>query len=227
MNDHDDIDAQFRDLVAGLEDSDGSLDAAEGPDAGGRPAEDGRDADDIPVDESLHLEGGRLSVGLVLAPISSPEALHSLLSLTGIRESVVRLKPWTGVWLRVETRPTAEDEFDDLLADTKPMPEAVDAVARVVSRLSKYGAVALMSWLVEGEGAEPGVSGRITAQRYVAGRPEDPIPAGVLLGAMPQAAEDLLLGRTRPGDYGDSVSSQGARRRPGGPIGWFTKRRGS
>ncbi|WP_026459398.1 hypothetical protein [Schaalia vaccimaxillae] len=182
-------------------------------------------ADDIAVDESLHLEGGRLSVALVLAPISSPEALHSLLGLTGIRESVVRLKPWTGVWLRVETVPTDEDSLEELLADVRPMPDAVDRVARVVSRLSKYGAVALMSWLVEGEGVEPGVSGKITAQRYVSGEPEEPIPAGLLLGSMPQATEDLLLGRTTPADYDDSVSADGIRRKPGGPFGWFMRRK--
>ncbi|MDK7160785.1 hypothetical protein QP415_13115, partial [Pauljensenia sp. UMB3104] len=77
----------------------------------------------------------------------------------------------------------------------RPMPAPIDEAARVVSRLSKYGAVAVMSWLVEGDGVEPGVSGRITAQRYVNGQPEETIPAGVLLGAMPQATEDLLHGR--------------------------------
>ena len=138
---NDDIDAEFQSLVASL----GSTPAA---------------GDSLP---SLHLEGGRLSVALVLAPISYPEALHSLLALTGVRESIVRLKPWTAVWLRVETTPTDEEELDTLLTGQRPMPDAVDRVARAVSNLSKYGAVALMSWLVEGDGVEPGVSGRISA----------------------------------------------------------------
>ena len=175
------------------------------------------------VDESLHLEGGRLSVALVLAPIAYPEALHSLLALSGIRESIVRLKPWTAVWLRVETTPTDEEELDALLTGQRPMPDAVDRVARAVSRLSKYGSVALMSWLVEGDGVEPGVSGRISAQRYVGGEPEEAIPAGLLLGAMPAATEDLLLGRTTPCDYSDSVSADGTRR-GGGPFGWFRRK---
>jgi len=92
---NDDIDAEFQSLVASL----GSTPAA----GDSLPS---LDPDDTPVDESLHLEGGRLSVALVLAPISYPEALHSLLALTGVRESIVRLKPWTAVWLRVETTPT-------------------------------------------------------------------------------------------------------------------------
>ena len=178
---------------------------------------------DTPVDEALHLEGGKLSVALILAPIPSAEALHSLLALSGIHEAVVRLKPWTGVWLRVQTQTTQEDELNVLLTGRRAMPAEVDKVASVISRLSKYGAVAIMSWLVEGDGIEPGVSGQITAQRYVNGHSEDDIPAGLLLGAMPQATEDLLLGRTVPEDYPDSIQADGK----GGKRGrfmWFRKR---
>ncbi len=234
----DDIDAEFRDLVAGLGSGMGAS-ASEADAEGGKGDAPGdgsveadlaaleaalRDPDDTPVDESLHLDGGRLSVALVLAPIPSPEALHALLGLAGIAEAVVRLKPWTAVWLPVETTPTDEDELEALLAETRPMPDRVDEVARVVSRLSKYGAVAMMSWLVEGDGVEPGVSGRITAQRYVSGAPEEPIPAGLLLGSMPQATEDLLLGRTCPGDYEDSVSAEGPNKRRPGPLGWLRRK---
>ncbi|QWW18925.1 hypothetical protein I6B53_07180 [Schaalia sp. 19OD2882] len=251
MDERDDIDAQFRDLVAQFGDEaaagiSGAADAPADPgtpdapeDLAGReaspsPSESGavppppadrvNSALDTPVDESLHLEGGRLSVALVLAPLPSPEALHSLLSFAGKKVDVVGLKPWTAVWLRVETRPTDEDELDALLAGCRAMPEPVDEVARVISRLSRYGAVAVMSWLVEGDGVEPGVSGRISARRYVSGAPEDEIPAGVLLGSMPQAAEDLLLGRTCPKDYDDSVSADGTTRRKPGPMSWFRRR---
>ena len=127
------------------------------------------------------------------------------------------------MWLRVETTPTDEEELDALLTGQRPMPDVVDRVARAVSNLSKYGAVALMSWLVEGDGVEPGVSGRISAQRYVGGEPEEAIPAGLLLGAMPPATEDLLLGRTTPSDYSDSVSADGSRK-GGGPLGWFRRK---
>ncbi|MCD4549884.1 MULTISPECIES: hypothetical protein [unclassified Schaalia] len=203
MSSEEDIDAQFRDLVAHL----GQEDLL-----------------DTPVDEGLHLDGGRLSVALVLAPLPSPQALHSLLSFAGLRATVVRLKPWTAVWLPVETQPTDEEELDALLTDTRAMPQEVDETARVISRLSKYGAVALMSWLVEGDGVETGVSGRISARRYVQGAPEEEIPAGLLLGSMPQAAEDLLLGRTKPSDYDDTISSDGSHRRRPGPFGWLRKK---
>ena len=116
---NDDIDAEFQSLVASLGET--------GTEASSQPT---RDPDDTPVDESLHLEGGRLSVALVLAPIAYPEALHSLLALSGVRESIVRLKPWTAVWLRVETTPTDEEELDALLTGQRPMPDVVDRVAR-------------------------------------------------------------------------------------------------
>lgn len=223
MAEGDDIDAEFEDIVSHFDESRPPAPSEDLSDLGKLP-EECEDLD-TPVDESLHLEGGRLSVALVLAPVPSPEALHSLLALSGIKETVVRLKPWTAVWLRVETRPSAEDELASLLEDSRPMPPVVDKVARAVSRLSKYGAVAMMSWLVEGEGVEPGVSGQITARRYVHGDPEDDIPAGVLLGAMPPATEDLLLGRTLPSDYEDTVRADGGGGRPRrGPLGWLRKK---
>lgn len=197
----DDFDAEFLDLVASM------------------------DADpSTVVDEPLHLEGGSLSVALVLAPIPSAEALHALLSLSGYSLDIVRMRPWSAVWIQVENASADEDEFASLLAEERDMPDIVDEVARAVSRLSKYGSVAVMSWLVDGEGAEVGVSGQLTARRYVSGEPEDAIPAGVLLGCIPEAAEDLLLGRTHPQDYDDSVSSDGTTRRPRGPLGWFRRR---
>ncbi len=191
-----DFDAEFQDLISGIEEE--------------------------PTDNPLHLEQGKLSVGLVLAPLPSAQALFSLLSLGGHLHDVVRIKPWSAAWIQVQEAAAEEDEFASLLAEEREMPAEVDAVARAVSRLSKFGAVAMMSWLVEGNGVEPGVSGQITARRYVSGQPEDPIPAGVLLGSLPQAAEDLLLGRTRPQDYSDSINADGSKP-PRRPFGWFGK----
>ncbi len=217
-----DLDAQFRDLVADMESELSDSTGVDQESTGDMPSPS-CDVLDTPVDESLHLEGGKLSVALVLAPLPSAEALHSLLALSGIHEAVVRLKPWTAVWLRVQTQTTQEDELNVLLTGRRAMPPEVDRVASVVSRLSKYGAVAIMSWLVEGDGIEPGVSGQITAQRYVNGQSEDDIPAGLLLGSMPQATEDLLLGRTVPTDYPDAIQADGKGGKRG-PFTWFRKR---
>ena len=78
-----DLDAQFRDLVAGME-SELSDSAGVDQDSTGDVTSPSRDVLDTPVAESLHLEGGKLSVALVLAPLPSAEALHSHLALSGI-----------------------------------------------------------------------------------------------------------------------------------------------
>lgn len=226
----DDIDAAFRDLVAQMGDDSAEGEAlvardAKSVDATLKALEDElKDPDDIPVDEALHLDGGKLSVALIVTPIVLPQALHSVLILSEVEEPVVCLKPWTAVWLPVEVTPTAEDELQGLLADSRPMPPRVDTIARIVSRVSKYGVVAMMSWLSEDEGIEPGVSGRITARRYVAGEPEETIHAGLLLGTMPQETEDLLLGRTKPSDYANSILPMGPVRKRPGPLGWLRRR---
>ena len=80
----DDIDAEFASLVARMG----------APAEAGGPPGPARGPDDTPVDESLHLDGGRLSVALVLAPIARPavsvvrlgaltEVLHQVLTLSG------------------------------------------------------------------------------------------------------------------------------------------------
>ena len=76
-----DLDAQFRDLVAGMETD---LDAGGMPEDAAASQNPATDDLDTPVDEALHLEGGKLSVALILAPIPSAEALLSLLALSGI-----------------------------------------------------------------------------------------------------------------------------------------------
>lgn len=220
----DDIDAEFRDLVARLGgEAEAELSDSRAGDAVPIPTGEGRDELDTPVDEALHLDEGRLSVALVLAPVTSPEALHSLLAIAGVRRPVVRVKPWCAVWLSV-AQPCVDDEFEQFLSDGCRMPPEVDEVARVVSRLSKFGAVAMMSWLVEDGGLEVGVSGQITARRYVGGEPEEDIPAGLLLGTLPQAAEDLLLGRAVPEDFDDSVDSEGRGGRRRGPFGFWRRK---
>lgn len=199
----DDIDAEFERLVAGMK---GGSGASEHPGASDL---------DKPVDESLHLEGGKRSVALVLAPIASATALAGLLHMLGQAVWVVRVKPYTAAWLSIPAKTQHANEVDALLADDAPLPPEVDRLAAAVSRLSRYGAVALVSWLVEGAGVEPGVSGQITARRYVEGKPDASLPAGVVLGGLEERAEDLLLGRTTPRDYRGAVNSGKQGRMPG------------
>lgn len=151
------------------------------------------------MDEPPKLAGERLCVALVLAPMDNEDALATLLRLTGIPSVVVNLKPWAAAWLEVPEPATAGEE--ELLTGSRPVPQAVDRVARVISRLSRHGSVALVSWLYAEGGTEPGVSGVVTAKRYVGGEAENDLDAGLLLNNLDLKAEDLLLGRARPEDY--------------------------
>lgn len=139
-------------------------------------------------------------IGLVLSPLSNTGALEGLLHLAGVNAQVVMLKPWAAVWMEVPWEQSEEDEMAAFLTGERQPPEAVDKVARVISGLSNYGAVVLVSWLNDNTGIEPGVSGQITAKRYLAGEPEEDIPAGLVLNSIDGRAEDLLLGHATPED---------------------------
>ena len=174
-------------------------------------------ADDeaLKIDEPQHLEGQQLCVALILAPTDNPEFLEAVLRLTSTDAQVVQLSPWAAAWMEVAADGSPEDETAAFLTGSRPVPEPVDKVARVISRISRHGAVAVVSWLFEDAGLEPGVSGMITGKRYVGGEPEQDLDAGLLLNDMDQKTEDLLLGRTRPEDYSNEKKH-----------GWFGKRRG-
>ena len=76
---NDDIDAEFQSLVASLGET--------GTEASSQPT---RDPDDTPVDESLHLEVA-VCRSRWCWHRSRTGGLHSLLALSGVRESIVRL----------------------------------------------------------------------------------------------------------------------------------------
>ncbi len=170
----------------------------------------------LQVDEPQHLEGQKLSIAVVLAPTDNPEFLEAVLRLMSADAQVVKLNPWAAAWMEVAASPSQEEETAAFLTGSRPVPEQVDKVARVISRISRHGAVAIVSWLSEDAGYEPGVSGMITAKRYVAGEPEEDLDAGLLLNDMDQKTEDLLLGRTRPEDYPTEKKRGWFGRRDGG-----------
>lgn len=213
-----DIDDEFDKLIANF-DSDSadiaaSAESAE-PDATHNAEENTPEDEndlDSPHDESLHLAGGKQSVGLVLAPIAPAKSVSDLLGLYGVSRWVVPIAGQVALWFEI----TEDDDFDfdSLLGDERPLPEECDAYARVMSRLSKFGAVAIVSALAEEDRI---INGDVIARRYVNGEPEDPIPAGLLVNWMDPRAEDLLLGRTHPSEYPDAIppDNSGGKPAPG------------
>ncbi len=143
---------------------------------------------------------GNRCIALVLSPLDNAVALEGMLKLSGVNSQVVKLNPWAAVWMEMPWKSSEEEEMAAFLTGHRQPPVEVDQVARVVSRLSRYGAVTLTSWLNDNTGIEPGVSGMITAKRYVAGEPEDDLSAGLVLSAIDVRAEDLLLGHSHPDD---------------------------
>ena len=181
------IDDEFAALTAGLDA--GSIAAQEGPD----------DAAPTPKQAPEPAEQ-TLCTALVLVPFDSVAALLPVLKLAKAEATVVDLEPGLAVWLRLKGKSSVEDEASAFLTGTRPVPAEVDTIARVTSGVTRYGSVAVVSWLSDEQADEPGVSGVVTAKRYVGGEPDEDLVAGLLLNSLSDRAEDLLLGRAVPED---------------------------
>lgn len=168
-----------------------------------------------PVDESLHLEKPEQSVGLIFAPLRPASAVAKMLGMYKIARWVVPIDHQVVIYLDLEVKHDEENDFSALLGEERPMPEEVDKFARVISKLSKFGAVAVVSNLAEEDSL---VAGSVYARRYVNGEPEDAIPAGLLINSIDIRAEDLLLGRAKPEDFPDAVHAV-ERPKPGRGLG--------
>lgn len=160
------------------------------------------DALDLPEDESLHIENGCQTVGFVLAPFVSAPQIAQILGVYGIERWVVQLDGQVAIWCDLE--PEDSTSVERLLGDERPLPEECDAFAKVLSRLSPLGVIAVVSNLTEEDGE---INGDVRARRYVKGEAENIISAGLLLAGLELKVEDLLLGRTQPSNYEDSVKA--------------------
>lgn len=134
-----------------------------------------------------------VKVAVVLTPLASAEALASLCAMSDLECTVV---PSRSGAFAVKEFVSAHAEWDvsELLggADTEPA-EAAD-LASALSRLSRAGVVLLTADLATDVGIESGLSGTITARRYVDGKAGEDAAAGLLLASVDQEVEDVLLG---------------------------------
>lgn len=154
----------------------------------------------------------RLCRALVVAPIDAPAALRAALDMVGASAPVIDVGSGSAVYLEVEEEAAGDDaEMMALLGQARPLPEEVDKMGRLLSKLTKHGAVVLASWVGEAPledeadsaGEKPGPAalvGSMEARRYVNGKPEDSLAAGMVLSVMSLAAEELLLGRITVAD---------------------------
>lgn len=145
----------------------------------------------------------RHHIALILVPIAPAEELSKMLGFYGLARWVVPVGGPCAVYLPLEPNPA--DDFDALLGEERPLPEECDLFARTLSRLTKHGAVAIVSQLQEDDTA---TNGDVIGRRYLGGQARDSVAAGIILNGFDQRVEDLLLGRTVPADYPDAIHPQ-------------------
>lgn len=220
-DDFDSIDEEFDSIIAGFSED---AEALGDSDTDGAPVDDpascGSAAGDSAVpgkgeqsDDGRRKEGQEAPsssgeqppamIGLILLPLGPASAVAQMLGMYSLARWVVPIGQQTAVWLELEAG--SDDEFNELLGDDRPIPQECDRFARALSRMTRLGAVAMVSTLRQIDG-EP--QGDVLGRRYVSGEPEQTIPAGLLLNTLDARAEDLLLGRVHPRDLPDAIHPQ-------------------
>ena len=187
-------------------DSDQGADA-ESPAFSASPATSPPTASDAGPAESASSESPRaVKVAVVLTPLASADALAAMCAMSDLECTVV---PARSGAFAVKEFVSAHAEWDvsELLggADTEPA-EAAD-LASALSRLSRAGVVLLTADLATDVGIESGLSGTITARRYVDGKAGEDAAAGLLLASVDQEVEDVLLGITSADDIEGALKS--------------------
>ncbi|WP_243118223.1 hypothetical protein [Actinomyces wuliandei] len=214
-----DMDAEFAALTQGLAAAgphSGALAQEAGPDRGGDGGEDTHQAgtgqsDRADLRDQPDQVGGSqvpraVKVAVVVTPVASAQALAALCAVGNLECVVV---PSSSGALAVRQMVSAHEEWDisELVggADTEPA-EAAELAANL-SRVSRAGVVLMTADLATDVGIESGLSGTVTARRYVDGAAGEDASAGLLLASMDQVVEDVLLGATAPQDVPGAVRS--------------------
>lgn len=138
---------------------------------------------------------------VVLTPFARPEIVAGTLRLRGLEAYVVGTKSGVCV-VRDVDKPTFTDwDIAELLGgepDVAPEQENPsdnpDNIAGPLSELSDYGVVVLTAELGDDVGGEAGVSGMVTAVRYLKGERGEDVQAGTLLNVVDPKVEHLIIG---------------------------------
>lgn len=164
------------------------------------------DSDVTPGDPDEPEVAKGIARALVLSQIDAPAALSAGLSMVGASAPVIQVSQGSAVIMEVEQNgPSDEEELAMLLGDDRPIPDSVDKMASLVSKMTAGGAVALTSWT---SSEKEGTEGTIVARRYINGKPEQKLSAGLVLAGLDPVCEELLLGRLTP-EEADAISKRG------------------
>ncbi len=246
--DGDDIDAAFAALVEGLdlsadegvgpdEPGAGGSDAPRPGPAGPGPSGDGgRNAtggvvhapasDEVPHNsysapgpaEAAPEAPKAIKIAVVLTPLASASALAALCAMSDLDCTIV---PARSGAIAVKEFVSAHAEWDvaELLGGVETEPAEAAELAKALSRLSRGGVVLMTADLATDVGIESGLSGTITARRYEDGSAGEEASSGLLLSAVDQVVEDILLGIVKA-DAVDGALRAGEIT-PGRAMRWF------
>lgn len=248
--DGDDIDAAFAALVEGLDLSadegvgpaepgaGGSEPAGPGPSGdGGRNATGGvvhaPTSDEVPHNsysapepepaEAAPEAPKAIKIAVVLTPLASASALAALCAMSDLDCTIV---PARSGAIAVKEFVSAHAEWDvaELLGGVETEPAEAAELAKALSRLSRGGVVLMTADLATDVGIESGLSGTIAARRYEDGSAGEEASSGLLLSAVDQVVEDILLGIVKA-DAVDGALRAGEVT-PGRAMRWFGRLRG-
>lgn len=154
---------------------------------------------------------------VVLTPFAQADTLAGILKLRAIEAAVVLTDSGACVVHEIPADELDPWDLSSILGpDTAAESPAADAaedesnpdyVARVLSKLSKFGVVLLSADLGDDVGLEPGVSGLVQARRYMNGAPDEELPAGLVLNSVDQKVEDLILGLSPIEEIGATIKT--------------------
>ena len=212
--DGDDIDAEFAALVEGLD-----LSAHEGDGPADRAAAPG-DAphNSYSAPEPAGTAPKAIKIAVVLTPLASANALAALCAMSDLDCTIV---PARSGAIAVKEFVSAHAEWDvaELLGGVETEPAEAAELAKALSRLSRGGVVLMTADLATDVGIESGLSGTITARRYENGAAGEEASSGLLLSAVDQVVEDILLGIVRADDVEGALRSGEVT--PGRAMRWF------
>lgn len=205
-HDGEDLDAEFAALMAGL-DLDTSQEDSSAWDPGSLEVPEDTSALDS---QDVTATAKAVKVAVVLTPLASADALAALCAMSDLDCTVV---PARSGAFAVKEFVSAHAQWDvaELLGGAETEPAEAAELASALSRLSRGGVVLLTADLATDVGIELGLSGTITARRYENGTAGQEASAGLLLSAVDQVVEDVLLGLTKAEDVKGAVRSSQVR----------------
>lgn len=145
---------------------------------------------------------------VVLTPFQQPEVVAGILRLRELAAQVIGTDSGVCVVHEVAKPDFTDWDIAELLGDAPQELAAEgaddpDNLAGPLSALSAYGVVLLTAELGDDVGSESGLSGMVTGVRYLNGKRDEEVQAGILLNMLDPKVESLVIN----GAGGEGISA--------------------